>query len=289
MLVLFTDTDTDITRKEAESYGYRLISMPYIVDGKEVLPYVDFDEFDYKPFYQMLRDGNLPTTSLISEEQYIEYFEPVFAEGNDILYVHFSRAMSSTFDNMDRAVRKLREKYPEREFYEIDTKGITTISYSIVCEIGEMFKNGCSLEEVLAWAEKEVDKHAMYFFADDLKFFKRSGRVTGIAGTIGTLLKIRPIIHMDSEGRMVSIGKERSRGKAIDKLFEYMEELGDNVKDHLIVVGHTGAPDIADELVNRLHEIYGNDINLKVVVTNPTAGSHSGPDGAAICFHAKHR
>ncbi len=289
MLVLFTDTDTDITLKEAESYGYRLISMPYIVDGKEVLPYVDFKEFDYKPFYQMLRDGVLPSTSLISEEQYIDYFEPVFAEGNDILYVHFSRAMSSTFDNMDRAVARLKEKYPERQFYEIDTKGITTISYSIVCEIGEMFKNGSSLEEVLAWAEKEVDKHAMYFFADDLKFFKRSGRVTGIAGTIGTLLKIRPIIHMDSEGRMVSIGKERSRSKAIDKLFEYMDELGDDVKNHLIVVGHTGAPDIADELVKRIHEIYGEDVNLRVVVTNPTAGSHSGPDGAAICFHAKHR
>ncbi len=289
MLVLFTDTDTDITLKEAESYGYRLISMPYIVDGKEVLPYVDFKEFDYKPFYQMLRDGVLPSTSLISEEQYVDYFEPVFAEGNDILYVHFSRAMSSTFDNMDRAVQRLREKYPERKFYEIDTKGITTISYSIVCEIGEMFKNGRSLEEVLAWAEKEVDKHAMYFFADDLKFFKRSGRVTGIAGTIGTLLKIRPIIHMDSEGRMVSIGKERSRNKAIDKLFEYMDELGDDVKNHLIVVGHTGAPDIADELVKRIHEIYGEDVNLRVVVTNPTAGSHSGPDGAAICFHAKHR
>ena len=209
MLRLFTDTDTDITPAVAAEYGYRLISMPYSVDAKTVYPYVDFDEFEPRPFYDMLRSGVLPTTSAISKERYIEYFEPEFAAGNDILYVHFSRAMTVTFNAMDEAVAELKAKYPERSFHEIDTKGITTISYTIVREIGDLFKAGKTLEEVLEWAGTEVDKFAMYFFADDLKFFRRSGRVSGLAATMGTLIGIRPIIYMSQEGKMVSCGKEK--------------------------------------------------------------------------------
>ena len=166
MLRLFTDTDTDITPAVAAEYGYRLISMPYSIDAKTVYPYVDFDEFESKKFYDLLRSGVLPTTSAISKERYIEYFEPEFAAGNDILYVHFSRAMTVTFNAMDQAVAELKAKYPGRNFYEIDTKGITTSSYTIVREVGDLFKAGKSLEEVLEWAKTEVDKFAMYFFAD---------------------------------------------------------------------------------------------------------------------------
>ena len=110
MLKLFTDTDTDITPAVAAEYGYSLISMPYSVDAKTVYPYVDFDEFEPRPFYDMLRSGVLPTTSAISKERYIEYFEPAFAAGNDILYVHFSRAMTVTFNAMDEAVAELKAK-----------------------------------------------------------------------------------------------------------------------------------------------------------------------------------
>ena len=218
MLVLFTDTDTDITPSEAKEYGYRLISMPYSIDGVTTYPYVDFETFDAHAFYEKLRGGVLPTTSAISVEQYVQYFEPVFADGDDILYVHFSRAMTATFDAMDEAVASLKEKYPERAFYEIDTKGITIGSLNIVKEVGDLYQAGKTAEEILAWAKEEVDRFAVYFFVDDLKFFRHSGRVSGIAGTMGTLLGIRPIIHMNSEGKMVSVGKEKGRAKAMDRL-----------------------------------------------------------------------
>ena len=214
MLTLYTDTDTDITPAVAAHYGYKLISMPYSVDAKTIYPYVDFDEFDSHAFYDMLRAGTLPTTSAISKERYKEYFEPEFAAGNDILYVHFSRAMTVTFEAMDQAVAELREKYPERRFAEIDTKGITTISYAIVRAVGDLHIAGRSLDEMLDWAREEVDHYAMYFFADDLKFFCRSGRVSGLAATMGTLIGIRPIIYMSPEGKMVSCGKTKGRVKA---------------------------------------------------------------------------
>ena len=289
MLVLFTDTDTDLTPAEAKEFGYKLISMPYSIDGVTTYPYVDFDEFDAHTFYDTLRAGALPTTSAISEEQYRRYFEPVFADGDDILYVHFSRAMTATFDAMDKAVAELKKQYPERSFYTIDTKGITTISLNIVKEVGDMYKAGKSIEEILDWAKEEVDHFAMYFLADDLKFFKRSGRVGGIAGTMGTLLGIRPIIYMSEEGKMVSVGKEKGRQKAIDRLISYVEELGDDIKGHRVIIGNTDAPELVEQITAALAEKFGTDLRIEIDNVNPTAGSHCGPDGVGICFHAKHR
>ena len=170
MLVLFSDTDTDMTPEIAKEYGYRLISMPYSVDGRNIYPYVDFEKFDCHEFYEMLRAGTIPNTSALNEEEYINYFKPVFEAGDDILYVHFSRQMSGTFAAMDRAVARLKAEYPERSFYAIDTRGISILSLNVALEIGDMYKAGKSVEEMLKWAETEVDKFAVYYFADDLRF-----------------------------------------------------------------------------------------------------------------------
>ncbi len=289
MLRLFTDTDTDITPAVAAEYGFSLISMPYSVDTKTVYPYEDFTEFDSKGFYDMLRSGILPTTSAISKEKYVEYFRPAFEAGDDILYIHFSRAMTATFDVMDQAVAELRAEFPGVRFETIDTKGITTISYTIVREIGDMLKAGKTLDDVLEWAKTGVDHFAMYFFADDLKFFRRSGRVSGLAATMGTLIGIRPIIYMSPEGKMVSCGKEKGRVNAMNKLVSQVLELGDEVKAHRFSIGHTDAPELAQELGRILKEKLGEDLEIDYVVTNPTAGSHSGPNGVGVCFHAIHR
>ena len=289
MLVLFTDTDTDITPAEAKEFGYHLISMPYSIDGVTTYPYEDFDEFDARAFYDKLRGGALPNTSAISSQRYRDYFEPFFKAGDDILYVHFSRNMTATFDNMDIAVKELLAEYPGRKFYEIDTKGITICSLMAVKEIGDMYKDGCSVEEMLKWAETEIDKVACYFFADDLRFFRHSGRVSGIAGTMGTLLGIRPIIYMNEEGRMVSVGKEKGRVKAMDRLVAYVDELGEDITAHRVIIGNTDSRDIAEEIEKMLKERYSAELRTEICDVNPTAGSHCGPNTVGVCFHAKRR
>jgi DegV family protein with EDD domain len=288
MLKIYTDSDTDITPIEAAEYGYKLISMPYSVDAKTTYPYVDFETFDGHAFYDMLRGGVLPTTSAISKEQYINYFEEDFKAGNDILYVHFSRAMTNTFDVMDQAIAELKAQYPGVRFEEIDTKGITTISYAIVREVGDMVKAGKTLDEILEWAKTEVDKFAMYFFADDLKFFRRSGRVSGLAATMGTLIGVRPLIHMSQAGKMESIGTVKGRPNAIKALVEKVAELGDEIDKHRICIGHTDAPEIAQEVGRMIEDRFGKQ-NIVYVYVNPTAGSHCGPNGVGVCFHAKNR
>ena len=288
MLKIYTDSDTDITPAIAAEYGYTLISMPYSVDAKTTYPYVDFETFDGHAFYDMLRGGVLPTTSAISKEQYMNYFIRDFAAGNEILYVHFSRAMTNTFDVMDQAVAELKERFPAARFEEIDTKGITTISYAIVREVGDLVKAGKTLDEILEWAKVEVDKFAMYFFADDLKFFRRSGRVSGLAATMGTLIGVRPLIHMSQAGKMESIGTAKGRPNAMKALVDKVAELGDEIEKHRICIGHTDAPEIAQEVGRMIEERFGKQ-NIEYVYVNPTAGSHCGPNGVGVCFHAIHR
>jgi len=288
MLKIYTDTDTDFFPAIAAEYGYKLISMPYSIDAKTTYPYVDFQTFDAHAFYDVLRGGVLPTTSAISKEQYIQYFEEDFKEGNEILYVHFSRAMTNTFDAMDQAVADLKAQYPAARFEEIDTKGITTISYAIVREVGDLVKAGKTLDEILEWAQAEVDHFAMYFFADDLKFFRRSGRVSGLAATMGTLIGVRPLIHMSQEGKMVSVGTAKGRQKAIQYLVDKVGELGADIEKHRICIGHTDAPEIAHTIGQMIEDKYGKQ-NIEYVDVNPTAGSHCGPNGVGVCFHAIHR
>ena len=289
MLVLFTDTDCDITPDIAKYYGYELISMPYTVDGKEIYPYVDFEEFKVKEYYDELRKGTLPTTSAISPVKYMEYIEPHFAAGNDVLYVHFSKAMSGTFNALNLALVELKEKYPERNFYMIDTKAITALSYLIVTEIGKLAKQGKTVEELLEWAKIEVDKYAIYFYADDLTFFKRSGRVSGFSGTMGNILGIHPIIHMSSEGKMVNVAKARGRRTSLNKIVDMVAELEENIQDYPVIIAHSDCLEIAHELENMVKERFGQDLKTEYVVVNPTAGAHCGPNCVGVAFHAKHR
>lgn len=287
--VIYTDTDCDITPEIAKRYGYKLISMPYTIDGKEIRPYVDFDEFDSKAFYNRLRQGTLPTTSALSPVEYINYFEEDFKAGYDILYVHFSAAMTATFNSMRLALEELYEKYPERKLYQVDTKGITLGSYNICLEIGDMYKAGKSIKEIQKWAQKEVDKFAIYFYADDLKFFRKSGRVSGLAAFFGGMVGVKPIIHMNSEGKMVTYGKARGRTQTLNKIVDVMEELQDNIRDHRVIISHSDCLEIAELLGQIVHERFGENLPIEYSVVNPTAGSHCGPNGVGISFHAKHR
>lgn len=289
MVQLFTDTDCDMTPALCAEYGYKLISMPYTIDDKMVCPYEDFETFDAHAFYERLRQGTMATTSAISVERYTEYFEPDFAAGNDILYVHFSAAMTNTFDFMKQAVDALLAKYPERKFYEVDAKGITIAGLNVVLSVADLYKAGKTPEEIVRWAETEVDKHAIYFTSGDLKFFYRSGRVSGLSATMGTLLGIKPIMYMSSEGKMMAVGKEKGRRKALGYLVNKMVELGEDVKNHRIIIGHTDNTGMVEEISEMIRDTFGADTEIMVVDVNPTAGAHCGPDGLGVAFYAKNR
>ncbi|MCR4562969.1 MAG: DegV family EDD domain-containing protein, partial [Bacilli bacterium] len=246
---LFMDTDSDVDLNYAIEHDVKLISMPYIIDEKEIYPYKDWKDWDYKDFFQKERDGLIPGSAGISPAAYKEYFEPSFKAGRDILYVHFSAAMSGTFNAMKLAVDELKKEYPGVRFETLDTKGFTIMAYKICDEVRKLADEGKTIDEIKKWAETEVDHFATYFFADNLKFFGKSGRVSGIAAFMGGIIGIRPIINMSAEGKMGSIGKARGRSGALTKIAEYVKTLGDHVEDYECIVAHCDCEPLAIKLV----------------------------------------
>ena len=190
---------------------------------------------------------------------------------------------------MRLALEELAEKYPDRKLYQIDTKGITLGSYSICLSIGELYKKGASIEEIQAWADKEIDRTAFYFYADDLKFFGKSGRVSGFAAFFGNIIGLKPIIFIDTDGKMKTKDKCRGRKQALQKLLQYVIDLQDDIKNHRVVIAHTDALPIAEEFGKMMKDYFGQDLEIEYEVVNPTAGSHCGPNAMGVTFHAKHR
>lgn len=288
MFVLFADSDCDVTPVDAEKYGFRLISMPYSIDEKEVYPYEDFKEFKDHEFYEVLRGGVVPKTSAISPVKYASYFEPVLKEGKDVLYVHFSKAMSGTFNAMNLAIEDLKEKYPDRTIYTLDTKAITVLARNIVLEIAELYAKGASIDEIYKWAEKEVDHFAVYFYADDLKFFSKSGRVSNFAAFMGGMINLKPIIYINNEGKMIAGSKGLGRITTMKKIVNIVKSLEDGIKDHRVIIAHCDNMELATKMAELLQEELG-ELPIEYVPVNPTAGSHCGPDSIGVSFHAKHR
>ena len=289
MYKIFVDSDSDFTLEDVKKYDLGMISMPYEWEGKNVYPYVDYETLDFHAFYDKLRSGVVPSTSAVNPEEYVALFEPHFKAGKDILYVSFSNALSSTFNSLRLAAEQLKEKYPDRFIEIFDTKGITGCAYLGGIEIIEYILEGNhSLEEIRAFAKETADHTACYFYADNLKFFAKSGRVSGFAGLMGGIIGIKPIICLDENGKMVTKEKARGRQNAINRLIQIVEEHQDDIKGHRVVITHADFPEGVEIVKQKLTEKFG-DLRFEVRYVNPTNGCHSGPDCVSVSFHAKHR
>lgn len=287
-ITYFTDTDCNITPKIAAKYGFKLISMPYRIGHLEIAPYVDFEEFDYHDFYNLLRRGVIPTTAALSPEEYIQYIEPEFAKGNDIVYFHFSASMSSTFNSLRLALELLSEKYPNRSLELVDTKNITFGSQYIIERVGDFILQGLTFDEIRPQLDEIINSAATYFYADNLKFFGKSGRVSGFSAFMGGMIGIKPIIFVDNDGVMKTKEKGIGRKATLDKLLQKVVELEDHIQDYPVIVAHTDCIHLAHKFALMLEEKFGK-LNIKYEVVNPTIGAHSGPDCVGLTFHAKHR
>lgn len=289
MIKIFVDTDSDVTPEEAKKYNFGLISMPFMIGEETTYPFKDGDTFDYEGFYATLKKGVIPKTAALSPVEYIEYFEPEFEKGNDVFYLHFSGAMSGTFNSMRIALEELQEKYPERKFYELDAKGISVNAYLAVRELERMLDAGKSVPELIPELKEEIEHFATYFYADDLKFFAKSGRVSGFTAFMGGIIGIHPIINMNQEGIMGSVDKARGEKQTLLKVIQYVKDLGVDVEHQEIVIAHSDALERVETVKKMLQNTFGEGLKIKVIWVNPTAGSHCGPNNLGVAFYGTHR
>ena len=288
MSVFFTDSNSELWYTEVKKLGIEYISMPYTLNGEEY-GYDLGETHDFKWFFDNIRKGNLPITSALNPQNYIDIFEPILKAGEDILYVHFSRQMSATFNFMEQAIAELKEKYPERSIKYVDTKSISMGAGLIAYEAAVMHKRGATDDEVIEFVEKFRDEATIYFTVDDLMHLKRGGRLSATSAVFGSLLGIKPIIAVNDDGKLDTVTKVSGRKKSLMTLIDKMKELGENIADYPIGILHADDEEAAKFLEEKVRELAGPEARIWIQQVGPTVGTHCGPGTAGVVFHAKKR
>lgn len=279
--ILMTDSTIDLPPEMVKECELEVIPMHFIMDGKEYLDYSNHEAMSCNEFYKHLREGKLPTTSLINSAKFIEYFEPFLKEKKDILYICFSSGLSGTYNSSRIAVEELREKYPERNIMTVDSKAATMGEGLLVYLASKQKKNGKSLDEVYEWVVENRNHICHQFTVDDLFHLQRGGRVSRTAATIGTLLKIKPVLHVDNEGKLVMVDKIRGRKQSIKYLFNKMKDTIIEPENQTIFISHGDCLEEAELLGTMITKKYGiEDIHYNFV--GPVVGTHTGP--GIICL-----
>lgn len=288
MLRFFTDSNTEIPWRFSEENGLGLIRMPYILDGQEY--YYDLGkETDFSMFFGKMRQGILPTTAALNPEMYYEIFQPVLAAGDDIIKVHFSHCLSNTHESMYAAIARLKDEYPERSIYTVDTLSISMGAGIIVMEAVKRWKQGATGEEIVQFVENIRQSANAWFVVDDLMHLRRGGRLSTTSAIAGTVLGVKPILTINSEGKVVLHEKVQGRKKSIKTLIDKFEQqaLSPLTQDNITVL-HADCIDEANALAAELQVRY---TGLKVTVTNigPVIGTHAGPGTIGLIFFGKPR
>lgn len=286
MSVLFCDTNCELWYTRAEELGLKVIQMPYILDGEEVA-YDLGKQTDFRHFYDKVRAGVLPTTAALNEFDYTEYFEPVFASGQDIYYITFSHQLSGTFAYMNSAIEKLKEKYPERKITIYNTRNISMGAGIIVYYAAKYWKEGATDEELTAFLDEIVPKAHCSFCVDSLAHLHRGGRISKTAEVFGTMLGIKPLITVQDDGTLKNVAKVKGARKVVSELANLVKENADLSGKYEVFAMHADCEEESDRLVERVKEIVGDHVTVTKQIIGPVIATHCGPGTLGIVFIRK--
>ena len=282
-----TDSTGDLSCEYLRENNVSLISMTYQIDGHEYTdsPFGGENTLTHREFYDAMRMGKQPTTSQINEMTYLTEFEKILSAGDDIFYISFSSGLTGSLNNARLACETLKEKYPERTVYVVDSLAASMGQGLLVMEGVKMHREGAAPEEIRARLD-EMRFHIQHWFTvEDLVYLKRGGRISAATAAVGTMLNIKPMLCVDNEGRLVSLEKAKGRKKALKMLVGHVAEKGgaDFAGDVYLV--HSDAEEADVEMLKKLvREQFGREV-AGVSVMTPIIGTHVGPGLMALVCH----
>ena len=286
--VFMTDSDSDLPFRYVDELDLTMVYMPYMLDGKEY-----FDDLGragkQKEYFANMRAGASPVTSLLPTAAYLEYFEPCFKDGKDILFVAFSSQLSSTINNIYAAREELLAKYPERKMIVVDTLSISAPQTILILRAHKLYREGKSMEEVAEWLENNKFRAQAWLTVDDLTYLRRGGRISGVAATVGTMLDLKPIIVENRAGKLVSTDKVQGRKRALRLLADKAAEFIDDPANADMIIMQADAQEDAARLEALVRERVPDIGNIETVFVGPVIGAHCGPGTVAVCFFGKER
>lgn len=280
--IICTDNTADLPENYLRENNIPVVNLAYILNGKT---YGKGEELKPKQFYQNVRNGSMPTTSQVNPEEGKEFLTGILKEGKDVLYIAFSSGLSGTYNSMRLAAEEISEEGNFGKIIVVDSLSASLGEGLLVFYAVEMKKAGKTMEEIADWVENHKKNLVHVFTVDDLFHLHRGGRVSKATAVLGTMVNIKPILHVDHEGHLIAIGKVRGRKKSLNSLVDYMDShIGAyRGKQDIVFISHGDCEEDAQYVARLVEEKFGIG-KFKINFVGPTIGAHSGPGTVALFF-----
>ena len=282
---IITDSCCDFPKALLETLNISVAPLSLAFRGEV---WSDTTDEGLKTIFAGLRNGETASTSAANPENWASVIEPVLQKGEDALILTFSSGLSTTYQSAVIAASDLQEAYPQQKILVVDTLCASLGQGLLVWYACQKKDEGLSLEELAAWCEENKMKLCHWFTVDDLMYLKRGGRISATTALLGTMLNIKPVLHMDDEGHLINVSKVRSRKASIEALAAKVGSLGIPGANDTIFICHGDCIEDAEYLKSRLEALYGTK-NVVIGYVGAVIGSHSGPGTLAIFFMGEHR
>ncbi len=289
--ILSCCSTSDLNAQHYVDRNIKTVLFHFIVDGKDYMD--DFGQsYPYEKFYNDMEAGCMTKTSQVSSGEYYKFFEPFLQEGKDILHVTLSSGLSGTYQSACNAASMLKEKYPDRKIYIVDSLGASSGYGLLMDKLADLRDQGMAIEELRAWAEEHKLEVHHWFFSTDLKYYVRGGRISKTSGFLGNLLHICPLLNMDEDGHLAPREKIRTIKKVEKIIVEKMVEFADKGLDYdgKVYISMSNCMEYAKPVAEMVEAKFPH-MKGKVLINSigTTIGSHTGPGTVALFFWGKKR
>ena len=276
--VITVNSTVDLPREWLEERNVPVVPLKYTIDGET---YTDMYGLSAKEFFDKLREGHMSVTSQVNPGEAADMLEPFLKEGKDVLHLGFSSGLSGTLNSMKIAGEELSEKYPEAKVIVIDTLCACLGEGLLLYYALKQKEQGKTIDEVAQWVEENKLHICHDVTVDDLNHLHRGGRISKTTAVLGTLVQLKPIIHMDNNGKLQVIGKERGRKKSLNKIVDMAAEQAKGWDNDIIMITHGDCIGDAEYVAKLVREKMGID-NILINNIGTVIGSHTGPGVVAV-------
>lgn len=286
--VIITDSSCDLPDSLVKELELKVLPLAFLMDGKTYRNYPDNREMSPKEFYNKQREGSMATTNAVNVGEAADAMESVLKQGTDVLVLAFSSGLSTTCNSFQIAAGDLAEQYPDRKIFVVDTLCASLGQGMFVYQAAKLRQEGRSIEEVRDWAEANKLKQCHWFTVNDLFFLKKGGRVSAATAVVGTMLQIKPVMHVDNDGHLIKVDTARGRKASLNALVDKVGELAEDPASQTMFISNSDCQEDAQYVADQVKARYGT---REIIINSigPVIGAHTGPGCVALFFTGAHR
>ncbi|UOQ46906.1 DegV family protein [Gracilibacillus caseinilyticus] len=276
---IIADSACDLTAEDCQQYGIEKLPLTVQLDGEE---YEDGISISSKKIYDAMREGKAPKTAQVSPQLFKDTFQKYAESNTSVIYLAFSSNLSGTYQAGKLMEQEIKEEFPDADLHVLDTK-CASLGYGlVVLQAAALAQTGAHAKEIIQASKHNYQHMEHIFTVDDLEYLYRGGRVSKTAAFVGTLLKVKPLLHME-DGKLIPLEKIRGSKKVYKRMLALMEERGVNLEQQTIGISHGDAIETAEEIATMIREKWQVK-EIKINMIGSSIGAHAGPGTIALFF-----